>query len=156
MRSFKKGDCVYYKRSSGTLIGVYNSDQGLFFAHEQTPGFKTRDEITATKPGASKIIDYLIKEHFGYKRNASQDILNQHRFSTVTLRELAHMSSVAINEDRLIRKRHLLIKLARSYVRVGSDDVTVHRICQSIENVQAEIELDVKTAQHATGLATYE
>ena len=157
-RAFRTGDLVFNGAIRGTLIGIYDNSKVLFFANEQRAGFKTRAEITNTKPGASKIIDYLIKEYFGYKYKPSHIILEQHRFKLLTLQDLHHMTKIQIIEEqnRLIRKRHLLIQMARSYMKSDKPDESIQRICGSIENVQAEIELEEDKKRHATGLATYE
>lgn len=158
-RSFKAGDLVFYGATRGIIIGIYNATKALFFSHEQRDGFQTRDEVSYAKPGASRIIDYLIKEHFGYTTHPSQMVLNQHRFKILSLEELKHMSVSQIDDDRhrLIRKRHLFIKMAKTYVRTGKSDETIDRLCSHIDMVQAEIELDErKTKLNKTAFATYE
>lgn len=143
-RAFKNGDLVFYGVVRGTLIGTFNSDQALFFAHERREGFQARAEITKTKAGASKIIDYLIKEHFGYKKTTAHSVLEQPRFITLALQDLKHMSPSQVTNDttRLIRQRHLYLKMAKSYVRTRKSTEAIHRICERVEELQSEIELE--------------
>jgi hypothetical protein len=143
-RAFKNGDLVFYGVVRGILVGTFNGDQGLFFAHERREGFQTRAEITKTKAGASKIIDYLIKEYFGYKKTTTHSILEQPRFIALALQDLKHMSQsqVATDTTRLIRQRHLYLQMAKSYVRTKKSEEAIHRICGRAEELQSEIELE--------------
>lgn len=149
-RSFKEGDAVFYSAIRGIIVGIFNSDQALFYANEQREGFQTRDEITSVKRGSSKIIDYLIKEHFGYRRTPIHTVLDQHRFAILSLQDLKHMSSSQIqaDKDRLVRQRHLYLRMARGYVLNHRSDDQVHRICKRVEDIQAEIELEVVAANY--------
>jgi hypothetical protein len=160
-RSFKDGDLVFYGVVRGILVGTFISDQttkALFFSHEQREGFQTRDQIIKNKNGM--IADYLIKEHFGHKKSPMHAVLDQHRFLLVSLQDLKHMSSSQIIDDneRLIRKRHLYIRMATTYMKTHKSNIAIQRICECIENVQAEIELEAAriTARNKTAFASYE
>jgi hypothetical protein len=156
-QAFKAGDLVFYGVIRGRLIGIFNSDQCLFFSHDQRGGFGTREQITKPKASSSRIIDYLLNEHFGNKITTNQ-VLNQHRFAIVSLQDLKHMSKKQIDDEseRLTRKRNLFIKMAHSYMRTRRTDETIHRVCLSIETIQAEIELDETRRRQTTAYATYE
>ena len=160
-RAFKKGDSVLYGVTRGIIIGIFTQDKSpyaLFFSHEQREGFQTRDQITKNKNG---VIDYLIKEHFGYHKTLMYSVLDQNRFIAVPLQDLKHTSPSKLvdnqdDTDRLVRKRHLYIQMAKSYMKLGKPNEMVHRICQCIENVQAEIELESKPSRNKTAFASYE
>ncbi len=159
-RSFKKGDSVLYGVIRGILIGIFTNDkspQVLFFSHDPREGFQTRDQITK---GNNGVIDYLIKEHFGYNKVSMHSALDQPRFAIVSLQDLKHMSSIQTTDDsqRLIRKRHLLIKMATNYMKMYKSDESVQRVCQSIENIQAEIEWEASkiTSRNKSAFASYE
>jgi hypothetical protein len=146
-KPFKHNDRVCYGVVPGTILGIYNMSKALFLSDYPKDNFLTFAELRAAEKRHSDVFIFFVREQFGnVLSDRAKKTLKQRKFFPVLLSEIKHLDTPAPNHDSktplesLVNKRHLLLTMAKHYVRSRMSDEKIHRLCERVEELQLEIE----------------
>jgi hypothetical protein len=147
-KPFKHNDRVCYSVVPGTILGIYNTSKALFLSDYPKDNFLTFSELRTAERRHSDVFIFFVREQFGnVLSERAKKTLKQRRFFPVLLSELKHLDTPTAPKpdsktplESLVNKRHLLLTMAKHYVRSSMSDEKIHRVCERVEDLQLEIE----------------
>jgi hypothetical protein len=144
-KPFKHNDRVCYGVVPGTILGIYNMSKALFLSDYPKDNFLTFSELRTAEKRHSDVFFFFAREQFGnVLSERAKKTLKQRRFFPVLLSEIKHLEAPKPDYktplESMVNKRHLLLTMAKHYVRSCMPDEKIHRVCEKVEDLQLEIE----------------